>query len=105
MARDVFLPWYNTYRFFIVQARRMQLKTGRPFAYRADIHALSDNVMDRWILAALQVLIGFVRQEMEAYRLYTVIPELVRFIDSLSKWCANRRFDLFLLSFCCCVMV
>lgn len=43
------------------------------------------NVLDRWINAASRSLVAFVRREMGAYRLYTVVPYLVRFIDSLTN--------------------
>jgi hypothetical protein len=43
------------------------------------------NVLDRWINAASRSLTAFVRKEMEAYRLYTVVPYLVRFIESLTN--------------------
>jgi isoleucyl-tRNA synthetase len=42
-------------------------------------------VLDRWILAAARSLTAFVRQEMEGYRLYTVVPQLVTFIDQLTN--------------------
>lgn len=49
--------------------------------------------MDRWVVASLQGLIAFVRREMAAYRLYTVVPRLVQFIDDLTNWYVrlNRR--------------
>lgn len=39
----------------------------------------------RWISAACRSLTTFVRQEMSAYRLYTVVPYLVQFVDSLTN--------------------
>lgn len=48
--------------------------------------APSENKMDRWITSWTQSLIAFVRQEMAAYRLYTVAPRLVKFIDVLTNW-------------------
>eukprot|EP00966_Prymnesium_polylepis_P082170 1903351-Prymnesium_polylepis.1 len=42
--------------------------------------------MDRWILAAANSLCGYMRQEMEAYRLYTVVPRLVGAIELLTNW-------------------
>ncbi len=53
----------------------------------------SSNIMDRWILSFTQSLLQFVSQEMAAYRLYTVIPRLVKFIDNLTNWYVrmNRR--------------
>ena len=86
VGRDVFLPWYNSYRFFIVQARRLQFEHNIEFKYDSKAYKSTDNVFDKWIVSSLQTLVAFVHVEMEAYRLYTVIPELVRFIDSLSKW-------------------
>lgn len=58
------------------------------------------NVMDRWVLASMQSLISFIRQEMAgteilqwykellvlAYRLYTVVPRLLNVVDQLTNW-------------------
>jgi len=51
------------------------------------------NIMDRWILSATQSLIVWFKKEMAAYRLYTVVPVLVKFIDQLTNWYVrlNRR--------------
>ena len=43
------------------------------------------NVLDRWIAASTRTLTAFMRQEMAAYRLYTVVPRLVKFIDDLTN--------------------
>jgi len=42
--------------------------------------------MDRWILARCQSLIRLVREEMAAYRLYTIIPRLLDLVDELTNW-------------------
>lgn len=86
VAKDIFIPWFNVYRFFVGQARRHQTATGRTFKAVADIHKQTTNIMDKWILSSLQSLVKSVREEMKAYRLYTVIPFLLKFIDQLSKW-------------------
>lgn len=51
------------------------------------------NYMDRWIVSFTQSLVTFVQQEMQAYRLYTVVPRLVKFVDELTNWYVrmNRR--------------
>ncbi|KAI0745448.1 tRNA synthetases class I-domain-containing protein [Earliella scabrosa] len=88
----VLLPWLNSFRFFLGQAALLQKTTGREFVYHA--HApVSTNVMDRWILARCQSLIRLVREEMAAYRLYTIIPRLLDLIDELTNWYIrfNRR--------------
>ncbi|KAJ7901998.1 tRNA synthetases class I-domain-containing protein [Mycena olivaceomarginata] len=45
-----------------------------------------NNVMDRWVLARCQSLIKLVREEMAAYRLYTIIPRLLQLVDELTNW-------------------
>ena len=49
--------------------------------------------MDRWILASVQTLLEFINQEMEEYRLYTVVPRLLELIDNTTNWYIrfNRR--------------
>jgi len=95
VVRDVLLPWYNTFRFFVQNARRLAATTGKPLARvaysfsgngdGADGAAVA-NPMDAWITSTLSTLITHVRNEMAAYRLYTVIPELLSLIDSLTNW-------------------
>lgn len=71
--RDVFLPWYNAYRFLVQNEKRLEIEGFGTFI-PVDQSALknSSNVLDQWINSATQHLVHFVRQEMEAYRLYTV---------------------------------
>ncbi|CAO1622138.1 unnamed protein product [Jaminaea pallidilutea] len=89
---QVFLPWLNSFRFFLGSVQLLEKDHGVKFQYQE--HAKkSDNVMDRWILARCQGLIQFVRQEMDAYRLYTVTPRLTGLVDELTNWYIrfNRR--------------
>jgi isoleucyl-tRNA synthetase len=81
----VLLPWLNSFRFFLGQVNLLRKEDGHEFVYNA--HApLSSNVMDRWILARCQSLIKLVREEMAAYRLYTIVPRLVDLVDELTNW-------------------
>lgn len=72
-VKDVFLPWYNAYRFLVQNALRLEAEGFSRFQ-PLDLETLqrSTNVLDRWINSACQSLVQFVRVEMEAYRLYTV---------------------------------
>ncbi|RGB32224.1 tRNA synthetases class I-domain-containing protein [Rhizophagus diaphanus] len=81
----IFLPWYNAYRFFISQVALLQKESGIEFLYNP-LAKKSTNVMDKWILACSQSLIKFVREEMRAYRLYTVVPRLLGLIEQLTNW-------------------
>ena len=81
----VLLPWVNSVRFFLGQVTLLHKTTGVQFMYNP--HApVSENVMDRWILARCQSLIKLVKDEMEAYRLYTILPRLLDLIDELTNW-------------------
>ncbi|KAL1007813.1 hypothetical protein UPYG_G00091930 [Umbra pygmaea] len=84
ILKDVFLPWYNAYRF---------LEENIAFMYNESTAKPSDNIMDKWIQSFTQSLIQFFKAEMDAYRLYTVVPKLVRFVDMLTNWYVrtNRR--------------
>ncbi|KAG2235857.1 isoleucyl-tRNA synthetase [Thamnidium elegans] len=81
----VFLPWYNAYKFFLTQTAVLKKDFSYDFQYNPNMQK-SDSVMDRWILASCQSLIAFVREEMNNYRLYTVVPRLLNMIDILTNW-------------------
>ncbi|RYR21596.1 hypothetical protein Ahy_B03g066906 [Arachis hypogaea] len=85
-VRDVFLPWYNAYRFLVQNVKRLEIEGLAPFVPmdHATLHK-SSNVLDQWINSSTQRLIYFVRQEMNAYRLYTVVPYLLKFLDNLTN--------------------
>ncbi|KAJ8445295.1 hypothetical protein Cgig2_024501 [Carnegiea gigantea] len=86
IIRDVFLPWYNAYRFLVQNAKRLEVEGFGTFI-PVDQNSLksSSNVLDQWIYSATQHLVHFVRQEMDAYRLYTVVPQLLKFLDDLTN--------------------
>ncbi|NXI87445.1 SYIC protein, partial [Rhipidura dahli] len=94
ILKDVFLPWYNAYRFLVQNVQILQHKDeGREFLYNENTVKESNNIMDKWILSFTQSLIQFFKAEMAAYRLYTVVPRLVKFVDVLTNWYVrmNRR--------------
>jgi isoleucyl-tRNA synthetase len=86
IVRTVILPYWNVLSFFTTYAEidgyDPRSWEAAPVAERADI--------DRWILSVLQSLVRDVNTEMEAYRLYTVVPRLVSFIDDLTNWYVRR---------------
>lgn len=52
-VRDVFLPWYNAYRFLVQNIGRYETESGQQFVWNEEI-ALSGsltNLMDKWIIA------------------------------------------------------
>lgn len=92
VVKDVFLPWYNAYRFFIQEAGRYEA-AGQKFAPDSKRVSASKNHMDRWINANTQTLLKFVCEEMNAYRLYTVVPKLLGFLQDLTNWYVRLNRD------------
>lgn len=84
VIKDVFLPWYNAFRFLMQNVERIVQED--KITYKFNEKAVRENVMDKWITSFTQSLINFVKQEMAAYRLYTVVPRLTKFIDHLTNW-------------------
>ncbi|KAL8153616.1 hypothetical protein V2J09_011376 [Rumex salicifolius] len=86
VVKDVFLPWYNAYRFLVQNAKRLEVEGfGQFVPVDRSLLERSSNVLDQWINSATHSLVHFVRQEMDAYRLYTVVPYLLKFLDSLTN--------------------
>jgi isoleucyl-tRNA synthetase len=92
VVKDVFLPWYNVYRFFIQEVSRYESR-GTKFVPDSALIKKSNNFMDKWINAGNHGLIKFVKEEMEAYRLYTVVPQLVMFLEDLTNWYVRLNRD------------
>ncbi|KAJ8395346.1 hypothetical protein AAFF_G00033310 [Aldrovandia affinis] len=93
VLKDVFLPWYNAYRFLVQNIQRLHKEEEIQFVYNESTAIAADNIMDKWIQSFTQSLIQFFKAEMDAYRLYTVVPRLVKFVDMLTNWYVrtNRR--------------
>jgi isoleucyl-tRNA synthetase len=91
IVRTVVLPYWNALSFFgtyaSVDGWDPGSRAARPVSERAEL--------DRYVLSVLESLIRDVNREMEAYRLYAVVPRLVDFIDVLTNWyvrLSRRRF-------------
>lgn len=91
VVSKVLLPWWNSAKF--LEGSIAILKKNNDIDFQYDPTLKSDNVMDRWVLASLQSLVKFIHEEMTEYRLYTVVPRLLNFIDELTNWYIrfNRR--------------
>jgi isoleucyl-tRNA synthetase len=88
IIKDVFLPWFNAYRFLFQNVERFEKEDKIVYKYDVKRHQTdkSDNVMDVWIVSFKESLLDFISKEMKAYRLYTVVPRLTKFIDMLTNW-------------------
>ncbi len=79
MVRRALLPWYNAFSFLRTYTAIDNWSPDK------GLHA-GDNVLDQWLLSRLQTLKSTVATEMEAYRLYNVVPQLFGFIEDLTNW-------------------
>jgi isoleucyl-tRNA synthetase len=79
VLRQVILPWWNAYSFFVTYANLDGWTPARP-------PVAAPGRLDRWILSVLNGLIEEVNAQMDRYNLYRVIPALEAFIDDLTKW-------------------
>eukprot|EP00590_Aulacoseira_subarctica_P009987 CAMPEP_0172418170 /NCGR_PEP_ID=MMETSP1064-20121228/4688_1 /TAXON_ID=202472 /ORGANISM="Aulacoseira subarctica , Strain CCAP 1002/5" /LENGTH=1169 /DNA_ID=CAMNT_0013156975 /DNA_START=55 /DNA_END=3565 /DNA_ORIENTATION=+ len=93
VVKEVFLPLYNAFRFFLQNVERREATSGAKFAPDESKVKATTNPTDIWISAATQELIEFVHVEMEAYRLYTVMPALVRYVTQLTNWYVRLNRD------------
>lgn len=82
VVKDIFLPWYNAYRFLIQNISKLETYTEKTFTFNEQVEEFAGKftVLDRWILSSVQILIANVRKELNDYKLYAVMPQLVRFL-------------------------
>ncbi len=85
--RDVIIPLWNAYSFFVTYAR---IDGWKPAAGPDAAGTRSANRLDRWIVSSLQTLLDDVNREMEAYRLYRTVPAMVAFVERLTNWYIRR---------------
>ena len=101
IVREVFLPLLHAVKFFLQNVNAFWSRTcNSQNKISCSIQKFlpwetlqSSNIMDRWIKSETQSLVSFVHAEMEGYRLYSVVPELVHFLNNLTNWYVrmNRR--------------
>ncbi|MDD5469965.1 MAG: DUF5915 domain-containing protein, partial [Candidatus Peribacteraceae bacterium] len=86
--RNVLLPLWNTYSFFVTYANAAKFE---PVATRK----ASTHPLDRWILAEVQDLVNRMTEQLDRYDLSATCAELHDTIDALTNWyvrLSRRRF-------------
>ena len=78
VVRKILLRWWNSYSFFANYANI------DGFVPKGDAKK-SPNILDQWVLSRLNALIANTEKEMDAYRLYNVVPQLLEFIEDLTN--------------------
>lgn len=78
VVRQTLLPYYNAYKFFSTYAA--------VDGWNRAAHAVvGDNQVDIWLCSRVQSLVDTIHRHMDGYKLYIVVPEMVRFIDELTN--------------------
>lgn len=78
IVRKILLRWWNSYAFFVNYA---SIDAFVPKGNADD----SPNILDQWVLSRVHGLILNTQKEMDAYRLYNVVPQLLQFIEELTN--------------------
>ena len=81
--RNLVSPLWNAYAFFVTYANL------DAFEPNPDAQP-SNHELDRWIVSQLQSLVADVTRHMTHNHLYAVVPELQKFVDSLTNWYIRR---------------
>lgn len=87
IVRNVFRMLWNSYSFFTTYA---SIDNWAPSAKATEGQGTSINLMDRWILSELQLLIQEVDGAMEKYELNKATRAFAPFVDNLSNWYIRR---------------
>lgn len=83
VLRQVMIPFWNAYTFFIMYARLYQWKPNQ-----SEIQP--ELAIDRWIISLLHKLIHEVELGMDSYDLSLAVEPFVAFIDQLTNWYIRR---------------
>lgn len=78
------------------EINRFENQTEKSFVFNNDLFDEKSpydftNTFDKWILAWVQDILGFVHEEFSNYRLYTVLKKQLSFLHDLSNWYVNMN--------------
>jgi isoleucyl-tRNA synthetase len=85
IQRKTLATLWNSYSFFVLYANVDKFD-----ASSHQSSAMSKNLLDRWIISELNLLIREVNDNMENYNLVKATKPLEKFVDNLSNWYIRR---------------
>ncbi|MGZ3732347.1 MAG: DUF5915 domain-containing protein, partial [Parachlamydiaceae bacterium] len=83
VLRQILLPFWNAYSFFITYARIYQWTPSKTFA-------TPSAEIDRWMLSLLHKLVKDVQEGMDDYDLNRSVEPFVGFVDQMTNWYIRR---------------
>jgi isoleucyl-tRNA synthetase len=84
LVRGMFRMLWNSYSFFVLYANIDK------FSLSANQKVKTTNLLDKWIVSELNVLVGEVNKSMEDYELNKAVRLFSKFVDNLSNWYIRR---------------
>ncbi len=88
VLRQIMIPLWNAYSFFITYATIYQWKPPEDGIDRANQRP--DAVIDRWILSKLNQLVKEVEEGMDDYDLSRAVEPFIGYVDLLTNWYIRR---------------
>jgi len=82
--RQVMIPLWNSYAFFMTYARIYNWRPSHPIPKR------SEQVIDQWMISLLHQLIHKVELGMDDYDLSRAVEPFVHFVEQLTNWYIRR---------------
>lgn len=82
VLRQVLIPWWNAYSFFLTYARIYRWKPSK--------NVKPEAVIDQWMLSLLNKLIQEVESGMDDYDLSRAVEPFIGFVDQLTNWYIRR---------------
>ena len=83
-TRAVILPVWNSLSFLTTYAAADGWKPESRLVQGAAPEVKSE--LDRWVISRFHTLVEDLHKEMEAYKLYNVVPQVIGFIEDLTNW-------------------
>lgn len=84
ILRDLLIPMWNAYSFFVTYANTDGWDPAQ------GLEGVSDNLLDRWILSAMERLSAEVTGALDRYDLQAGVRPFVQFIEDLCNWYIRR---------------
>jgi len=91
VRRNVFMTLWNTYAFLTLYAGPAGWEPKAAYTDGKLVEPVSENLLDRWLLARLNETIAEVTKQADAYMLLRATRPIRDFIDDLSNWYVRRN--------------